>query len=292
MKTILFTDGAARGNPGPGGWGFVMVVIHNNSSTSTENTLAVSPELAELDSRSAALHSRRKQASVLAKSPSVFSESENNISLIQGSASKAHTTNNAMELSAVVFGVKKFISIFSESTSEVGVVQNHKPHLEIRLDSKYVRDGAVSWRHGWSRNGWITKEKNAISNIELWQELHDLLSTAARDGIVIEWNLVRGHRGIMGNEMCDLLATTAADTQSELSISEIPLPKSFSLDELLHVPEKVDPYYIAVVDGRKQTFTTWADCSQWVLGKKARYKKVHSKSEEQQVLRDWNIPFE
>jgi ribonuclease HI len=273
MNSFLYTDGAARGNPGPGGWGFVLVL---------EN-----------------------------------SDSIENISLIKGSGSLPRTTNNAMELSAVVFGVEAFLehtklSAFDSAKIEACLRRERSvakresssadfertnadslgsavPKLEIRLDSKYVRDGAMSWRHGWARNGWQTKEKQSVSNLELWQRLHELLNLCEEISLPITWTLIRGHRGIRGNEMCDVLATTAADTQSASQIAMYPVDPDFDLDEFLHIPEPVEPYYITLVDGVVQKFTTWESCSQYVQGKKARYKKVHSVQEEQSVLSSWGI---
>lgn len=221
---VLFTDGAARGNPGPGGYGFVLI---------------------------------------------------SNEYVYEGSGAKNPTTNNAMELSAVIQGINKLVSL-----------QQKVSKLTIHLDSKYVRDGSISWRHGWARNGWITKEKQPISNKDLWQELHSLLNQCAEIGIVIDWDLVRGHRGIPGNERCDYLATTVADTGIDQSYTG-PLSDHPNAKNLLSVPKTTEPYYIAFADGVVQKFTKWDDCSQWVRGRKAKYKKVHSTLEEESVLESW-----
>jgi ribonuclease HI len=225
---VLFTDGAARGNPGPGGWGFVLVV---------------------------------------------------NDQVTEGSGAKNPTTNNAMELSAVIAGIKKFL------------VVGETKKLTIHLDSKYVRDGSISWRHGWARNGWMTKEKQSISNKDLWQELHKILNQCAELGITIDWDLVRGHRGIPGNERCDYLATTVADTGVDQSYNG-PLSGHPFAKNLLTVPKTTEPYYIAFADGQLQKFTKWDDCSQWVRGRKAKYKKVHSTLEEESVLEGWGVSRE
>lgn len=96
------------------------------------------------------------------------------------------TTNNRMELMAVIMGLEAL-----------------KRPCTIRLftDSRYVLDGATKWIHGWKKNGWRTADKNPVKNVELWQRLD-----AARSDHQVEWRWVKGHSGHPENERADRLA--------------------------------------------------------------------------------------
>ena len=114
----LFTDGACRGNPGPGGWGCIL------------------------------------------KHPASGKERE-------FSGGKLDTTNNRMELQAVIEGLSQL---------------TRRTRVEVVTDSKYVADGCRSWMPGWKRNGWKRKVKGQLKpvlNLEYWQQL-DRLAFAAR----------------------------------------------------------------------------------------------------------------
>lgn len=101
------------------------------------------------------------------------------------------TTNNAMELSAAIDGLK-----------------NTSGPVKIYSDSEYVVKGITQWIHGWLRRGWKTADKSPVKNADLWRELHAL--TQGRD---VSWEWVRGHDGNRWNERCDYLATTEARRQ-------------------------------------------------------------------------------
>lgn len=140
----LFTDGACRGNPGPGGWGYIL------------------------------------------RHPQSGKE-------IEGSGGKPHTTNNQMELSAVIQG----LAALKRRTS-----------VEVITDSSYVAEGSSQWMPGWKKNGWRRREKGSwkpVKNCELWQELDALLS---KHEVRFTW--IRGHAGHPENERCDELAVAAA----------------------------------------------------------------------------------
>ena len=102
------------------------------------------------------------------------------------SGGQARTTNNQMELLALIEGLKQV-----PAGAKVRVV----------TDSEYVTKGVTSWLKGWIRNGWMTAAKKPVKNQELWQQIQDL--TASRP-IKMEW--VRGHAGHAENERCDELA--------------------------------------------------------------------------------------
>lgn len=109
-KILIFTDGAAKGNPGRGGFGIVI--------------------------------------------------SSDGLVLEKGGF-KEYTTNNEMELKAVVEALK--------------AIAPKKIPVEIYTDSKYVVEGAKGWVFGWAKNGWKTKAETDVLNKELWQELLPLL---------------------------------------------------------------------------------------------------------------------
>ena len=143
-RVELFTDGACRGNPGPGGWAFVL------------------------------------------RHPASGSEKEL-------SGGEAGTTNNRMELQAVIEGLRALTR-----ASEVEVV----------TDSVYVAKGASEWMVGWKANGWRRREGRSfkpVKNVELWQALDELL--VLHD---VRFRVVKGHSGHPENERCDELAVAAS----------------------------------------------------------------------------------
>ncbi len=132
----IYTDGACRGNPGPGGWG-------------------------------------------------VFVQD----TLVEFNGSNTHTTNNKMELTAVIKALQYLKSI------------DYEDRIIIHTDSQYVKNGIEIWIHNWLKNGWKTANKKPVKNIDLWKPLHDLTQ-----GFNIEWKWVKGHSGDYGNEKADELA--------------------------------------------------------------------------------------
>ena len=97
------------------------------------------------------------------------------------------TTNNKMELTAVINALK--------TCQNLGV-----KHVSISTDSQYVKNGITAWIFNWKRNGWKTASKDPVKNKELWIELD-----ALRNNFEISWVWVKGHAGIEFNEMCDSL---------------------------------------------------------------------------------------
>ena len=140
MKRIeAFTDGACKGNPGPGGW---CVVLRMGQ------------------------HEREL------------------------SGHEAHTTNNRMELTAVI----RALDALKEPC-----------HVALHTDSRYVIDGITKWIFGWQKNGWINSQKKPVLNADLWQELLE-----SRKRHRIDWIWVKGHDGHPENERADRLASDAA----------------------------------------------------------------------------------
>lgn len=112
---------------------------------------------------------------------------------LSGGASE--TTNNRMELTAVIEGLKAL-----------------KKRCDITLytDSKYVMEGVTKWLPNWKRNGWKTSnKKGAVKNQELWEELDKLLPLHE-----IQWIWVKGHAGHAENERVDTLARQQAQAHT------------------------------------------------------------------------------
>ena len=137
MKTVtIYTDGACSGNPGPGGWGAILMY---------------GPHSREL------------------------------------SGGEAATTNNRMELTAVI----QALSLLKEPCI-----------VDLWSDSKYVIDGLEKgWAKGWKRRGWKKSDGSPALNPDLWAQA---LEQEARHTITYVW--VKGHAGHPENERCDQLA--------------------------------------------------------------------------------------
>lgn len=137
MKKIeIYTDGACSGNPGPGGWGAVLVY-----------------------------NGKEKELS----------------------GSEKNTTNNRMELTAVIMALNAL---------------NQPCEVKLTTDSKYVCDAInKSWVYSWRKNGWKKSDKKPALNVDLWKELLSLLEKHE-----VEFIWVKGHNGHKYNEICDALA--------------------------------------------------------------------------------------
>ncbi|MFY9254087.1 MAG: ribonuclease HI [Fuerstiella sp.] len=143
----IYTDGACRGNPGPGGWACIL------------------------------------------RHPASGKE-------VELSGGEPETTNNRMELQAVIGGLSHL---------------TRKTKVEVITDSTYVAQGCNSWMAGWKRNGWQRKEGRKLKpvlNVEYWKKLDELLSKHD-----VKFTVVKGHSGHAENERCDVLAVAAAEAQ-------------------------------------------------------------------------------
>lgn len=108
-----------------------------------------------------------------------------------GSGGEPDTTNNRMELTAVLQALEA----------------NPGP-LVVVMDSTYVKDGLESWHKGWERNGWKTKAGQPVKNREIWEPLVALAKARAHE-VRFEW--VKGHSGDAMNDLVDLLAVEQRD---------------------------------------------------------------------------------
>ena len=99
---------------------------------------------------------------------------------------EAHTTNNRMELTAIIQGLAAL---------------KRPCAVVIYTDSQYVKNGMEKWIHGWKKNAWKTASKQPVKNEDLWQQLDRLAAQHQ-----IQWQWVRGHAGHTENERADALA--------------------------------------------------------------------------------------
>ncbi len=140
----LFTDGACSGNPGPGGWGFILRHLRTGKE-------------------------------------------------MEKSGGEPESTNNRMELTAVVEGLK---------------ILSRPCYVELFTDSVYVGKGMTEWMKKWKSNGWKRREGKSlkpVKNEDLWRLLDEQMSRHR-----IKYTRVAGHSGHEENERCDQLAVEAA----------------------------------------------------------------------------------
>ena len=103
---------------------------------------------------------------------------------------EAETTNNRMELLAVIEGLNAL-------TRPVSVA--------VYTDSQYVQKGITEWIHSWKKRGWKTAAKKPVKNADLWQALDE-----AQAQHQVSWHWVKGHAGHAENERADELARQGA----------------------------------------------------------------------------------
>ena len=143
-KVIIYTDGACSGNPGPGGWGTILM----------------------------------------------YKDSKKEIS-----GAKKDTTNNVMELTAVIEGLK---------------ILKYPCDVEIYSDSAYVVNAFnQKWIDSWIKNNWKTSGKEPVKNKEIWQELYNLTKVHN-----VKFIKVKGHSDNEFNNRCDEMARNAIKTLS------------------------------------------------------------------------------
>ena len=141
---LIYTDGACSGNPGPGGWGAVLI------SGGHEREL---------------------------------------------SGGEPQTTNNRMEIMAAIAALEAL---------------KRPCAVDLHTDSQYLRQGITEWIGGWKARGWLTADKKAVKNEDLWKRL-DL----ARARHEVRWHWVKGHAGHPLNERADGLARSAIKAMRE-----------------------------------------------------------------------------
>ncbi|MDD9336750.1 MAG: ribonuclease HI [Wolbachia sp.] len=103
--------------------------------------------------------------------------------------SEENTTNNKMELKAVINGLRALKTSCS---------------INLYTDSLYIKCGITGWINKWKVNGWKTSNKKPVKNMELWKELDEIASQHE-----INWKWVKAHNGDRYNEEADSLARKA-----------------------------------------------------------------------------------
>jgi ribonuclease HI len=140
---VVYTDGACRGNPGPGGWAW-------------------------------AIPGGR-----------------------YASGAEAHTTNQRMEMTAVLEALRALVPDRPES-------------IDVVSDSTYVvKCFTDRWWEGWQRRGWTNSQRKPVANRDLWEPL---LALALAPDVPVTFRWVKGHSGDRWNDRVDELATVAADS--------------------------------------------------------------------------------
>lgn len=232
MKYTIFTDGSSRGNPGPGGWGAIIID---------------EDEVLEIGGR------------------------------------EQISTNNRMELTAVIESISK---------TKLG------SEIILYSDSSYVINGITKWIYGWQKNNWMTKEKNPVSNVDLWQKL--INETKLRN---VTYKYIGGHIGVAGNERCDQIATSYADNK-EIDLYRGSLSK-YQIRDIMNVSHDEQKIknrlkdksrsrskaysYISLVSGEVMIHKTWTECENRVKGvQKARFKKSLDKEDEEKILKEFS----
>ena len=107
------------------------------------------------------------------------------------SGAEPQTTNNRMELTAVIMGLEAL---------------KRPSRVRLTTDSQYVSNGLREWLTDWKRRNWLTADRKPVKNEDLWQRLD---AAAARHDLDVHW--VRGHTGHRENERADTLANSAID---------------------------------------------------------------------------------
>ena len=121
-----------------------------------------------------------------------FVDSQGNLHEREFSAGYIRTTNNRMELMAVIAGLEKL---------------TRPCEVQLYSDSKYLTDAFNQhWIDGWLKKGWKRGKNEPVKNTDLWKRL---LKAKEPHQVTFIW--VKGHDGHPENERCDTLATTAAD---------------------------------------------------------------------------------
>ena len=108
--------------------------------------------------------------------------------------SDAQTTNNRMEMTAVIEGLSSL---------------KEPCRILVEIDSEYVKNGITKWMEAWKRRGWRTASKQPVKNKDLWQQLDGAVSRHQ-----VKWEWVKGHAWHADNNRCDELAHQAAIEQS------------------------------------------------------------------------------
>jgi ribonuclease HI len=175
MKVTIYTDGSSRGNPGPGGWGAILITEGREVDGEAED------EVIELGG--------------------FEDHTTNNRMELRG----------AIEGLRHVNGYSSFVT--SEPASIRPTTNDQRPtSIQVFTDSEYVKKGISLWIEGWMAKGWKTSAKKPVLNQDLWEELYKEEKRLKDAGVTITWTYVQAHVGIPLNERVDTIATACADS--------------------------------------------------------------------------------
>lgn len=203
--------------------------------------------------------------------------------VIELGGSEKQTTNNRMELTAILEALSWLLKIAPEKW---GVA------VKIHSDSKYVLDGIQKWTYGWKRNGWKTSGTGEdVKNRDLWEKLDDLVDQVKSKNS-IQWVHVAGHAGVPGNERVDEIAVAFAQEEDAglFSGERADYEVDLTVMKTAFSGPKKDPYYLSLVNGQIHRDKTWKECESRVRGQRGvKYKKCHSPEEEKEILSSWGV---
>ena len=289
-EILIWSDGSSRGNPGPGGWGVIIV----------------SPEKEVVELGGGEEHTTNNRME-LTGAISALSYVEKNISsnlnhigleqldAVQGASEKRPSPSPVLD-SGHFQNLKLGRDEGASERNNEEVRQMLKSyHILIHTDSIYVINGITKWVHNWRRNNWLTSEKEEVLNRDLWEKLFSLTA-----GKKIEWKYVAGHSGTPGNERCDEIATAYADGNNpslykgmlaNYSVPLFDLSKVSSADKKSKSRSKAKAYsYLSMIDGAIMKHKSWKECEKRVKGKSgAKFKKALSAEDEEEILKEWAV---
>jgi ribonuclease HI len=279
MPIVIFADGASSGNPGPSGWGAIIVYPVTSPSSPKEGAAAPDPG-------ANAPVARAKKEGAAAPDPGAsapVARAKDDIQVTELGGHEPASTNNRMEMAGVICAL--------EFCRKSGFTDP----IAIHTDSTYVIRGATQWSWGWRKKGWKTAEGLDVANVDLWKRLLALLP-----GLKITWNYVRGHAGIPGNERVDEIAVAFSKgyridlyrgSLLKYGIAIYDLPENGELPEMRPREEKRAAHsYLSYVGGIARRHATWAECERAVKGQSgAKFKKAMSDAEESKILSAWGL---
>lgn len=198
------------------------------------------------------------------------------------------TTNNRMEIS----GALQALNLVLQKKWHLKC-----PNILMLTDSTYLIRGITQWVWGWRKKGWKNAQGEDVSNRDLWEEL--MRTVSELKPAELNWQYVRGHVGIPGNERCDEIATSLTNNKwvnlyrgplIGYSVAIYDLPEQFEpLPEMKPKTEKPKAHsYLSYLDGKVIRHRDWSSCEKRVKGRSgAKFKKALSAEDEAKIIESW-----
>ncbi len=196
----------------------------------------------------------------------------------EGGGFVSHTTNNAMELMAILEGIR---ARPSEMKSVV-----------LYSDSKYALDGLTKYIHNWVSNGFMSAAGEPIKNQSLWQDLYQ--EVVQQRDYKISYHWIKGHAGIPLQERVDEIARTYSQSDGASPNLELKSGQPVEVSTSVEAPssshsDSARAYYLVKKGDLILRYATWDECKSAVHGVPGvKFKKVHSLAEEQACLKAWH----